>query len=42
MLIGQLGQNVGVNFALAKCGFILTKAKAAQPTANVHGRILTG
>jgi hypothetical protein len=40
--LGQLRQYLGVDFALAESGLILTKAKASQPTSEVHHRILTG
>ena len=36
--LGQVGQHIGVDFALAECGFILAKAKASQPTPDIHGR----
>ena len=38
----QLRQNFGVDFALTKHRFILTETEAAQPTADIHGRIPTG
>jgi hypothetical protein len=41
VLIRQLRQNVRVDFAFAKCGLVLTKATASQPTPDVHRRIPT-
>jgi hypothetical protein len=40
--LGQLRQHLGVDFALAERGLILTQAKASQPTSEIHHRVLTG
>ena len=32
----QIRQNFGIDFALAKCGLILTETEAAQPSPHVH------
>jgi hypothetical protein len=40
--LGQLRQHIGVDFALTERGFILTKAKASQPTSEIHNRVLSG
>ena len=32
----QIRQNFGIDFALAKCGLILTETEAAQPSPDVH------
>jgi hypothetical protein len=36
--LGQLGQNISVDFVLAERRFVLTKAKASQSTPDIHGR----
>jgi hypothetical protein len=33
---GQIGQNLGINFALAKRSLILTESERAQPSPEVH------
>jgi len=35
----QLRQNFGVDLALTEHRFILSETEAAQPTADIHGRI---
>ena len=40
--LGQLSQNISVNFVLAERGLVLSKAKASQPTPDIHARVLTG
>ena len=37
VLVGQLRQDVSVDFALAERCLVLTKSKASQPPADVHG-----
>ena len=34
--LGQIGQDLGINFALAKRGLILTETERAQPSPDVH------
>ena len=34
--LGQIGQDLSINFALAKCGLILTETERAQPSPDVH------
>src|SRR5208282_4316156 len=38
--LGQLGQNISVNFVRAERGLILIEAKASQPTPEVHSGAL--
>ena len=38
--LGQLGQNISVDFVRAEGGLILIEAKASQPTSEVHGGAL--
>ena len=38
--LGQLGQNISVNFVRAERGLILIEAEASQPTSEVHGGAL--
>ena len=38
--LGQLRQNISVNFVRAEGGLILIEAKASQPTPEVHGGAL--
>jgi hypothetical protein len=37
--LGQIGQDLSIDFALAKCGLILTETEAAQPSPDVHTRV---
>jgi hypothetical protein len=39
--LGQLGQNISVDFVRAERGFVLTKTKVPQPTSEVHDGALT-
>ena len=40
--LGQIGQDLSIDFALAKRGLILTETEAAQPSPNIHGLYPTG
>jgi hypothetical protein len=40
--LGQIGQDLSIDFALTKRGLILTETKAAQPSPDVHGLYPTG
>ena len=42
MLIGQLGQNLGVDVAFAKQGLVLFQAEATKPIPDVHDRSSIG
>ena len=38
--LGQVRQNISVNFVLAERALVLAKAKAPQPTPDIHDRVL--
>jgi len=38
VMIGQLRQNLAVDFILAKRDLVLTKPETSQPTPDVHSR----
>ena len=38
VLIGQLGQNVGLDLVFTKYGFVLTEAETVEPSPDIHGR----
>ncbi len=42
VLIGQLRQNVAVDFIVAECRFILAEAETSQPIPDIHGGAPTG
>ena len=37
--VRQLGQDIGVDFTLAKERLVLSEAEASEPTPDIHGRI---
>jgi hypothetical protein len=34
--LGQIGQDLSIDFTLTKCGLVLTETERAQPSPDVH------